>query len=84
MRVFQLLLAREHGQLMKPKEIHSIIRTSGRIPAQRSTTYRLLQVYSHEGEESDLDKADPQQFGLYSELIKLNKFRYKDGRNCSA
>jgi FO synthase subunit 2 len=74
----------QHGQLMKPKEIHSIIRTSGRIPAQRSTTYRLLQVYSHEGEESDLDKADPQQFGSYSELIKLNKFRYKDGRNCSA
>jgi 5-amino-6-(D-ribitylamino)uracil---L-tyrosine 4-hydroxyphenyl transferase len=72
----------QHGQLMKPKEIHSIIRTSGRIPAQRTTTYGLLHVYSHEGDESALDKADPQQFGSYRELIKLKKFRYKDGRNC--
>jgi FO synthase subunit 2 len=72
----------QHGQLMKPKEIHSIIRTSGRIPAQRTTTYGLLRVYSHEVDESALDKADPQQFGSYRELIKLKKFRYKDGRNC--
>lgn len=68
----------QYGQLMKPKQIHSIIRSSGRIPAQRSTTYKLIKVYGREKAEgeSELDKADPAQFGSYHALIKLDKFRY--------
>lgn len=74
----------QYGQLMKPKQIRSIIKSAGRIPAQRSTTYRVLKVYDIEEEDyqnySDtrLDKADPQEFGSYQELIKLDTFRYRD------
>jgi FO synthase subunit 2 len=74
----------QHGQLMKPREIRSIIRACDRLPAQRSTTYRLIKVYSN-GEEYDdqsdekrLDNADPEQFGSYNKLIKLDKFRYME------
>ena len=64
---------------MKPKQIHSIIRSSGRVPAQRSTTYKLIKVYSREEDEGEceLDKADPTHFGSYHALIKLDKFRYR-------
>jgi FO synthase subunit 2 len=69
-----------YGQIMKPKEIRSAIRSAGKIPAQRSTSYRLLKTY--EGGENDdsgslLDRTDPFQFGSYGELIKLDQFRYK-------
>ena len=68
----------QYGQMVKPKDLRTIIRSSSRVPAQRSTTYQLLKVYPRETEhESDLDKADPAQFGSYSELIKLDKFRYR-------
>jgi 5-amino-6-(D-ribitylamino)uracil---L-tyrosine 4-hydroxyphenyl transferase len=72
----------QHGQLMKPKEIRQLIRSAGRTPAQRSTTYRTLKVFSDEKEdqESALDSADASQFGSYQQLIKLDKFRYKDAR----
>src|SRR5919199_1155178 len=73
----------QYGQLMKPKQIHSIIRSAGRIPAQRSTTYQLLRLYDIEDDfedhsDSKLDKANPQEFGSYQKLIKLDTFRYKD------
>jgi 5-amino-6-(D-ribitylamino)uracil---L-tyrosine 4-hydroxyphenyl transferase len=69
-----------HGQLLKPREIRSIIRSCDRLPAQRSTTYRLIKVYSNEEyeEPGELDKVDDTQFGSYNELIKLDKFRYRD------
>lgn len=71
----------QHGQLMKPKEIRRLIRSAGRVPAQRSTSYKLLKVYDNEDEEdSALDRADSSQFGSYQQLIKLDKFRYKDAR----
>lgn len=73
----------QYGQLMKPKQIRSIIKSAGRIPAQRSTTYRVLKVYDIEEDSQNysdtrLDRADPQEFGSYQELIKLDTFRYRD------
>jgi 5-amino-6-(D-ribitylamino)uracil---L-tyrosine 4-hydroxyphenyl transferase len=70
----------QHGQLMRPKEIRQLIRSAGRTPAQRSTTYRTLKLFSNEkeDEESALDSADASQFGSYHQLIKLDKFRYRD------
>jgi FO synthase subunit 2 len=68
-----------YGQMVKPKHMRTIIRSCGRLPAQRSTTYRLLQIYPNDGrmeQDSELDKIDPAQFGSYNELIKLDKFRY--------
>jgi FO synthase subunit 2 len=69
-----------HGQLLKPKEIRSVIRSAGKIPAQRSTSYRILKIYDNEKEdeeESPLDKVDPTQFGSYHELIRLDQFKYR-------
>jgi FO synthase subunit 2 len=73
----------QHGQLMRPKEIRQLIRSSGRVPAQRSTTYKLLRTYRDENDETEsaLDSADPAQFGSYQQLVKLDKFRYKDAKN---
>lgn len=72
----------QHGQLLKPKEIRQLVRSSGRVPAQRSTTYKLLKVYKDEkdDDESALDSADSTQFGSYHQLIKLDKFRFKETR----
>ncbi len=69
----------QHGQLMKPKEIRQMARSAGRVPVQRSTTYRTLKVFSDEKDDADsaLDNADASQFGSYHQLIKLDKFRYK-------
>jgi 5-amino-6-(D-ribitylamino)uracil---L-tyrosine 4-hydroxyphenyl transferase len=72
----------QYGQLLKPRQIRSIIRSCDRLPAQRSTTYRLIKQYSNQEEEHDqpgeLDKADPAQFSSYNQLIKLDKFRYSE------
>jgi 5-amino-6-(D-ribitylamino)uracil---L-tyrosine 4-hydroxyphenyl transferase len=70
-----------YGQILKPKEIRSAIRSAGKVPAQRTTTYRLLKVYDNEedsGCESLLDKTDATQFGSYHELIKLDQFKYRN------
>lgn len=69
-----------NGQMLKPKNIHSLIRATGKIPAERSTTYKILKEFG----ELDyipalpLDEANPMQFGSYQELIKIDKYRYKD------
>ncbi len=72
----------QHGQLMRPKAIRQLIRSAGRVPAQRSTSYKLLKTYMDESDddESALDCADTSQFGSYQQLIKLDKFRYKDAK----
>jgi FO synthase subunit 2 len=72
----------QHGQLLRPKEIKQLVRSSGRIPAQRSTTYKLLKVYRDEKDDNDsaLDSADTSQFGSYQQLVKLDKFRFKETR----
>ena len=70
-----------YGQILKPKEIRSAIRLAGKVPAQRTTIYRLLKVYDNEEDdecESLLDKTDASQFGSYHELIKLDQFRYRN------
>ncbi|MEM2785849.1 MAG: 5-amino-6-(D-ribitylamino)uracil--L-tyrosine 4-hydroxyphenyl transferase CofH [Candidatus Nitrosotenuis sp.] len=71
----------QHGQLLKPKHIRRLIREIGRIPAQRSTTYKVLKVYNSELEEDELDRVDDaSRFGSYFELVKLDKYRYKNPR----
>jgi 5-amino-6-(D-ribitylamino)uracil---L-tyrosine 4-hydroxyphenyl transferase len=70
----------QYGQLLRPKEIRQLIRAAGRIPVQRSTTYRVLKTFADENEDQDsmLDDIESSQFGSYHQLIKLDKFRYKD------
>ena len=69
----------EFGQLMRPKEIRSVIQSAGRVPAQRNSVYEIIKVYDgiNDENESLLDSAETTQFGSYHELIKLDKFRYK-------
>ena len=69
----------EFGQLMRPKEIRSLIQSAGRVPAQRNSVYGIIKVYDgiNDENESLLDSAETTQFGSYHELIKLDKFRYK-------
>ncbi|MBS1268553.1 MAG: FO synthase subunit 2 [Nitrosopumilus sp.] len=73
----------EHGQLIKPKEIRRMIREIKRIPAERDTNYNILKKFNDEKESEDkLDKiTDESQFGSYMELVKINKFKYKNPRN---
>jgi FO synthase subunit 2 len=72
----------EHGQLLRPKEIRRLVKEIGRIPAERDTNYNILRKFNNENEiEDDLDKVtDVSQFGSYVELIKINKFNYKNPR----
>ena len=72
----------EHGQLIRPKEIRRMVREIGRIPAERNTQYKMLKKFETENEVEDgLDKiTDYAQFGSYAELIKINKFKYKNPR----
>jgi FO synthase subunit 2 len=68
-----------HGQIMRPREIRAQIKGLGRIPAQRNTLYGIVQLNSgtEENCQSELDQVNANDFGSYSELIKLDKYRYK-------
>ncbi len=72
----------EHGQLLRPKEIRRLIKEIGRVPAERDTNYKILKKFDKGDEiEEGLDKiTDASQFGSYAELIKINKFNYKNPR----
>ncbi len=72
----------EHGQLIRPKEIRRMVREIKRTPAERDTHYNILKEFKDENEiEDKLDKiTDDSQFGSYMELVKINKFNYKNPR----
>ena len=72
----------EHGQLLRPREIKRVVREIGRIPAERNTQYKILKRFDAADEnEEELDKIkDVSQFGSYVELIKIDKYKYKNPR----
>ena len=72
----------EHGQLLRPGEIKRIVREIGRIPAERNTTYKILKRFENSNDsEEELDKVkDTSKFGSYMELIKIEKYKYKNPR----
>ncbi|QLH04901.1 7,8-didemethyl-8-hydroxy-5-deazariboflavin synthase subunit CofH [Nitrosopumilus oxyclinae] len=71
----------EYGQLLKPKEIRRMVKEIGRIPAERNTHYEILKKFDGEEEiEDKLDNVTDKQFGSYVELIKINKYNYKNPR----
>ena len=70
-----------HGQLLKPKDIRHLIRQAGRIPAQRTTSYRIIKTFVSDKGTDLLDEVqNTAQFGSYHELIKLDGYRYKNNR----
>ncbi|MBA3976785.1 MAG: 5-amino-6-(D-ribitylamino)uracil--L-tyrosine 4-hydroxyphenyl transferase CofH [Nitrosopumilus sp.] len=69
-----------YGQILRPKEMKKLVSSIGKIPAQRTSSYKIINKYETKEEienESILDKVDPTVFGSYKELITINKFRYK-------
>ena len=65
-----------HGQFLEPAEIRSWIRAAGRVPVERSTTYKTLRVFEDE-------PAVPERpwneaiFGSYARLIASPEFRFR-------
>jgi FO synthase subunit 2 len=72
----------EHGQLLRPKEIKRMVREIGRIPAERDTKYNILKRFDNSDKSDEkLDTIDDvSKFGSYTELIKINKFKYQNPR----
>jgi 7,8-didemethyl-8-hydroxy-5-deazariboflavin synthase CofH subunit len=66
-----------HGQFLHPAEIRSLIRRAGRIPFQRSTTYKTLRLFECEPARPE-PSWSPGRFGSYSELIASTEFRFQD------
>jgi len=72
----------QHGQLLRPKEIKRVVREIGRIPAERNTKYKILRRFeNYSDHEEELDKVtDTSKFGSYTELIKIDKYKFKNPR----
>jgi 7,8-didemethyl-8-hydroxy-5-deazariboflavin synthase CofH subunit len=68
-----------HGQFLHPAELRSWIRSAGRIPVQRSTTYKTLRVFEQEPIEPEASW-DADSFGSYATLIASPEFRFRDRR----
>lgn len=77
-----------HGQLVPPGEIRRLIRDAGRIPAERSTTYKIRRMFDGESgddpEPLDVAAQEDGRFGSYHQLIKMEKFRYRHPHHASA
>ncbi len=70
-----------YGQLLRPREIRRLIRQVGRIPAQRTTSYKIINTFCSDEYEDPLDEVqDTSRFGSYNELIKLDRYRFKSAR----
>ena len=70
-----------YGQIVRPTEFRTLIGELGRIPAERSTTYKILKRFDPGVEEAHpLDTLDysEEKFGSYKNLIKLDSYRFKD------
>lgn len=73
----------QYGQLLRPKDMRMLITSAGKIPAQRTSTYKIIKEFETKEEieyESNLDKIDSSIFGSYNELITLDKFRFKGNK----
>jgi FO synthase subunit 2 len=72
----------EHGQLLRPKEIKRTVREIGRIPAERNTNYKILRRFEKViDSDEELDKIeDISKFGSYTELVKIDKYKYQNPR----
>lgn len=67
-----------NGQILKPMKIKQIIHSAGKIPAQRTSRYKIIKKFCEDYDDEELlDKVDAESFGSYQELIKLDKFRFR-------
>ena len=89
-----------HGQLLRPREIRALARGAGRVPAERTTLYGSVREFgaAAEGAKAEPEGAaasaggasaldaldDPSRFGSYFELVKIDRFRYRNARRQGA
>ena len=69
-----------HGQFLRPIDLRALIFEMGRLPAERSTTYRVRRLFESEPEQPDmLDLVEPAgaRFGSYTSLISSERFRFR-------
>ena len=69
-----------HGQFLRPIDLRALIFEMGRVPAERSTTYRVRRLFESEPEQPDmLDLVEPAgaRFGSYTSLISSERFRFR-------
>jgi len=73
-----------HGQLATPSALRRVARGAGRVPAERSTLYRVLRTMDGEaGDPGDpLDRVDDvdRTFGSYRALAADPRFRFQRKR----
>jgi 7,8-didemethyl-8-hydroxy-5-deazariboflavin synthase CofH subunit len=69
----------QHGQFLHPAELRQWIRAAGRLPVQRSTTYKTLRVFEQEPIEPE-PSWDGDRFGSYATLIASPEFRFRERR----
>jgi FO synthase subunit 2 len=67
-----------HGHFLRPVEMRNLIRGAGRMPAQRSTTYKIIREFEREPDAPEpLDAvASEERFGSYASLISSGEFRF--------
>ncbi len=68
----------QYGQLLRPSQIRSLVRQTGKKAAERSTLYKILRTFDGGESHELLDEADSSSFGSYFELVKASGFRYSD------
>jgi len=69
-----------HGQFLRPIDLRALIFEMGRVPVERSTTYRVRRLFESEPEQPDmLDLVEPAgaRFGSYTSLISSERFRFR-------
>jgi len=69
-----------HGQLMKPSTFRDMIRSIGRIPAERYTDYKIRRIYDNDDspkEPLDLIEGNVEEiFGSYEQLANMKAHRF--------
>ena len=77
----------QHGQLVRPRELHHAIRDAGRIPAERHTTYDQLRLFDEGNDpEHPLDLVEgnlEERFGSYQRMVKMEGFRFQHPRSAA-
>ena len=66
MKVY-LLLQIPYGQLLRPKDMRKLISSIGKIPAQRTSNYKIIKEFETKEEleyESNLDRINPSVFSI--------------------
>ncbi len=67
-----------NGQLVRPKEFIRMATDLNRVPAERSTLYKIIRLYDSASPSHPLDSvSNPEEvFGSYQKLVKASEHRF--------